>query len=542
MSRIRLPSIRRLTSVRSRLTLWNVLALTVALTAVSVQIRYSVRANILASIDRELSSMARYSSRMNGRRGRGRLAGSGSFAGAFPSPSFSGTMRQLDAQMGLPTPQGISPAPAPENQPAPMTAPDSTARQSEQAAGAQNGPTQASEQSQLPARGRRGDAIPNSPATRILINGPHTLLNEPPWDMNAYTRAVAENTEVYTTVERASRPTRILTHPLRIAGGGSSVVQAAFHLTEMERAAHSLDITLLTMIPLVLLIAGLGGAFLTDRAMRPVRHITRTAEQIGAEDLSRRLPVGTDDEFSRLADTFNAMLGRLETSFAQQRRFTADASHELKSPLTVIKANASLALRSPRSGDEYVRRIEAIDKASNHMRRLVDDLLLLALADDGRMAADKEHVSLSEILQEAVDSTARPDAAHVSLDLPGTPMIMDCDRHELLRVFCNLIENALQYTPATGSVKVSARDEGVALCISVSDTGDGIAAEHIPHLGERFYRVEASRARKHGGSGLGLAICRSIIEAHHGDITFHSQEKAGTTVVVTLPTIGGEVG
>ena len=221
MSRIRLPSIRRLTSVRSRLTLWNVLALTVALTAVSVQIRYSVRANILASIDRELSSMARYSSRMNGRRGRGRLAGLGSFAGAFPSPSFSGTMRQLDAQMGLPTPQGISPAPAPENQPAPMTAPDSTARQSEQAAGAQNGPTQASEQSQLPARGRRGDAIPNSPATRILINGPHTLLNEPPWDMNAYTRAVAENTEVYTTVERASRPTRILTHPLRIADGES---------------------------------------------------------------------------------------------------------------------------------------------------------------------------------------------------------------------------------------------------------------------------------------------------------------------------------
>jgi heavy metal sensor kinase len=362
--------------------------------------------------------------------------------------------------------------------------------------------------------------------------------------MSAYSRALAENSDVYTTVNStgnsASRSARILTHPVRNANGASTVIQCTFPLAEMERAAHSLDITLLTTIPLVLLIAGLGGAFLTDRAMRPVRHITRTAEQIGAEDLSRRLPVGSGDEFSQLADTFNAMLGRLETSFAQQRRFTADASHELKSPLTVIKANASLALRSPRSADEYVRRIEAIDKASNHMRSLVDDLLLLALADEGRLAADKEHVSITEMLREAVDSTHRPDAAQLTLDLPEIPMMLDCDRHELMRVFCNLIENALRYTPPTGTVSVTARDEGVALCVTVSDTGNGIPSEHIPHLGERFYRVEASRARTHGGSGLGLAICRSIVQAHHGDITFRSQERVGTTVVVTLPTVNTE--
>jgi heavy metal sensor kinase len=358
--------------------------------------------------------------------------------------------------------------------------------------------------------------------------------------MSAYTNCLAENADIYTTVITPARSTRILTHLIRRGFGGSSIIQCTFPLSEMERAAHSLDITLLTTIPLVLLIAGLGGAFLTDRAMRPVRHITRTADQIGAEDLSQRLPVGSEDEFSQLANTFNAMLGRLETSFAQQRRFTADASHELKSPLTVIKANASLALRSPRSADEYVRRIEAIDKASNHMRVLVDDLLLLARADEGRLAADKEPISLSEVLQEAVDSTHRPDAAHVTLTLPDRPMTIIGDRHELLRVFGNLIENALRYTPQCGSVIVSASDEGIALCVSVEDTGEGIAAEHIPHLGERFYRVEASRARTHGGSGLGLAICRSIIEAHHGDITFRSQVNVGTTVVVTLPTMGSD--
>jgi signal transduction histidine kinase len=166
------------------------------------------------------------------------------------------------------------------------------------------------------------------------------------------------------------------------------------------------------------------------------------------------------------------------------------------------------------------------------------------------LAADKEPVSLTEILKDAVDSTQRPDAAHISIDLPQDlqqetphgPMMIYGDRHELLRVFCNLIENALRYTPTTGKVTVTARDEGVALCVTVADTGDGIPSEHIPHLGERFYRVEASRARTHGGSGLGLAICRSIVEAHHGDITFRSQEKVGTTVVVTLPTMSGDLG
>ena len=388
MRRLKRPTIRRLTSIRSRLTFWNVLALTVALTAVSIQIRISVRANILASIDRELSSMARYGSRLVGRRGRGRGSVSGAFGSTFPSPTFSGTMRQLDAQIGLPTPQGTSPAPAIDLQRPQDSALNNGQRQSNPAAGTPSIQAQPLDQAQAPSPGapaRLRNAIPNSPATRVLINGPRTFLNEAPWDLNAYTRSLASNSDVYTTLISESRSTRILTRPIRSAYGGPAVVQAAFPLSEMERAVHSLDITLLTTIPLVLLIAGVGGAFLTDRAMRPVRHIARTAEQIGAEDLSRRLPVGSDDEFSQLADTFNAMLGRLETSFAQQRRFTADASHELKSPLTVIKANATLALRSPRSADEYVRRIEAIDKASNHMRVLVDDLLLLARADEGML-------------------------------------------------------------------------------------------------------------------------------------------------------------
>ncbi len=552
MSGARFPNIRKFTSVRSRLTLWNVLVLTVALTAVSVQIRYSVRANILASIDRELSSMARYSSRMFGRRGRLRNPGTGTFGGEFPAQSFSGTMRQLDAQVGLPTPPGTVPEQAPDLLQPQNGAQGAAPVQNSQTAGSSL-PTQSPPPAQNPPvsvgaaplpRLRRNDVIPNNPAARAFVHGPHTFLNEGPWDMTAYKQCLTGRADVYTiltsTVNNETRSCRILSHPI-YTGTENNVIQCVFPLAEMERAAHSLDVTLLTTIPLVLLIAGIGGAFLTDRSMRPVRHITRTAEQIGAEDLSRRLPVGTNDEFSHLADTFNAMLGRLESSFSQQRRFTADASHELKSPLTVIKANASLALRSPRTADEYVRRIEAIDKASNHMRVLVDDLLLLAHADEGRLAADKEAVSLTDILRDAADSTHRPDAAQLTLVLPASPLMLNGDRHELMRVFRNLIENALRYTPSKGSVTVTAQDEGVAVCVTVTDTGEGIAEEHIPHLGERFYRVEASRARTHGGSGLGLAICRSIIEAHHGDITFRSQEHVGTTVVVTLPTTADEL-
>ncbi len=381
----------------------------------------------------------------------------------------------------------------------------------------------------------RTSMIPNNPSTRMFFNSSRTFIGEPPFDQAAFARSIADSLDIYTYVKSGDLSFRVLTRTSRSGNGSSTVIQSIFPLNERDRAIRSLDITLLTTIPLALLIVGMGGAFLTDRALRPVRQITRTAEQISAEDLSRRLPTTTDDEFAQLAGTFNAMLARLETSFLQQRRFTADASHELKSPLTVIKANTSLALRMPRTPEEYVHRLEAIDKATNHMRTLVDDLLLLARADEGRLAGNAELISLRDILAEAVEATFRPDAVAVSFVDPESELILEGNRYELMRVFSNLLENAIRYTPTTGSVKISARDEGVAFVVSVEDTGTGIPVEHLAHLGKRFYRVDPSRVRTHGGSGLGLAICRSIIEAHGGVIFFHSSVGTGTTVTVTLP-------
>lgn len=500
MSIRRLQLLTRFTSVRGRLTLCNVSVLTIALTLVGIQIRYSVTANIMSSIDRELNAITRHTARGYTRRWpRNQATG----PNLLQPNALTAEINELDASIGINT-QQQSPVPS-------VATP--------------------------PAVRRRGELIPNAPATRVMIDGPRSINNLPPFDLASFSKAENENSDIYSTVNSAGKPFRIMTHMVRSIDHHKIVVQSSFPLAEMTRALHSLDITLLTTIPLVLLIAGMGGALLTDRAMRPVRQIIKTTEQIGARDLSRRLPVGTDDEFAQLSTTFNAMLARLESSFNQQRRFTADASHELKSPLTVIKANTGLALKTTRTPDEYIRRLEAIDKASNHMRVLVDDLLLLARADEGRLAINREAMCLQTLLIEAVEATSRPECAAVSFEMSEEPIMLEGNQHEIMRVCCNLLDNALRHTPSSGTVTVRLKDEGIAVCVTIEDTGDGISTEHIAHLGERFYRVDSSRSRAHGGSGLGLAICKSIVEAHHGDLKFRSKAGVGTLVTITLPTV-----
>lgn len=558
-----LPALRRFSSIRTRLTLWNVAALTLALAVVVAQIRYQVRANIIASIDHELSPLSHFAARSfalrwgwlypqrPGLRPPGApqakslsnlaLAPLSSWNFLLPNAPTSGQNfvalalpGTLDPRDGneITPPESARPAQA-SNFNVRMPLPPATG-----GIPADRSPTFTPQE----LRSRRSAAGNANAQVRFLPLPGMPFQRDHPWDNNAYYQATREQRDLYTTVTSGEETLRVLTHLVHgMNGAPVGVVQCAYPLTEMDRALGSLDRTLFTTIPLALLIAGLGGAFLTDRALRPVRRITRTAEQIGAEDLSRRLPVGNDDEFAHLSCTFNAMLERLEGAFNRQRRFTSDASHELKSPLTVIKANTSLALKTPRTPEEYVRRLQAIDHAADNMRALVEDLLLLARADEGLLARNLERISLNSILQEVADSTYRPDTASMSLVLPDHTVFLDGDRRELTRLFSNLISNAMRHTPATGHVAISAKDEGEVVSVFVKDTGEGIPAEHLPHLGERFYRVDASRARIHGGSGLGLAICRSIVEAHHGTLTFHSEVNLGTTVQVTLPTILNDV-
>ena len=248
------------------------------------------------------------------------------------------------------------------------------------------------------------------------------------------------------------------------------------------------------------------------------------------------------DEFSELAGTFNGMLGRLELAFTrlgqaleQQRRFTADASHELRTPLTIIKANTSLALEEERSNAEYRRALEAADRAADATNRIVQDLLLLARGDAGQLRMELRPLHINEVLERAVEAFESFSTAPIAREWTEPSLLVPGDSHHLLRLFSNLLENAVRHTPPTGRITVTAGAEGDSAVVRITDTGEGIPPEHLPHVCERFYRVDAARARRHGGTGLGLAICQSIAEAHHGSLAIESVVGLGTTVIVRLP-------
>jgi signal transduction histidine kinase len=322
----------------------------------------------------------------------------------------------------------------------------------------------------------------------------------------------------------------------------NGVLQAARPLTEVEWAIGQLTRTLLTFIPFGLLVAGAGGAFLTSRALRPVRHITQAASRIEAQDLSQRLPVAGGDEFAHLAATFNGLLGRLERAFEQQRRFTADASHELRTPLAAIKVHTSLALRGERTPAQYRQTLQTVDRATDTATRIVQDLLLLARSDTQRLDLNLVPTPLPDVLLRAVQSveTALPapnclPAPPVAVTLSQPALRVCGDAHHLVRLFTNLLENAVRHTPPDGRVQITASACGGQVTVDVEDTGEGIAPEDLPHVCERFFRADDSRTRASGGTGLGLAICKSIVEAHGGRLTLESEVGKGTRARVILP-------
>ena len=306
-----------------------------------------------------------------------------------------------------------------------------------------------------------------------------------------------------------------------------------------------------------MLVAGLGGAFLTGRALRPVREVTQAAAQIGVNDLSQRLKVESDDEFGELAQTFNAMIARLEEAFVrmeaayeEQRRFTGDASHELRTPLTTIKANTSLALSGERSAAQYREALEAADRAADTMNRIVQDLLLLTRSDAGNLSLEQQRFPIEAPIANALDMVRHLRGASIELDLAPEALEVNGDLHHLTRLFTNLLENALRHTPPEGRIEVAARaadtPQGRVVIVRVTDSGEGIPAEHLPRVCDRFYRVDVARSRAGyaggagGGTGLGLAICQSIIRAHGGEMTIKSEVDRGTTVMVTLPAAPAE--
>jgi heavy metal sensor kinase len=294
---------------------------------------------------------------------------------------------------------------------------------------------------------------------------------------------------------------------------------------------------LLIAIVGVIVLAGLGGLFLAGRVLKPVEQITRTAQKIEESDLSQRITVKNDDELGRLATTLNDMIERLEEAFNRQRQFTADASHELRTPLAIMQAEATLALSKERTEADYRKSLETISQESTYMSSVIGKLLFLARSDAGKEQLNFEDVDLKELLtglSTNIEALAQDKGIKFSVDAQES-MIVNGDKVKLRQLFINILENAVRYTPADGAVSVSLVKKDENALATISDTGIGIPPEHLPHIFERFYRVDKARSKADGGVGLGLAITQYITESHKGTIEVESQVGKGTTFYVTIP-------
>jgi signal transduction histidine kinase len=292
----------------------------------------------------------------------------------------------------------------------------------------------------------------------------------------------------------------------------------------------------------VLFVASLGvGWVIAGRVLAPIERIGGVAREIQARNLSRRIELeGPDDELKRLADTFDAMLARLDEAFAAQRRFVADASHELRNPLAIIQTNLDVALADPKADASTLRHAALVARrASNRMTALVEDLLALARLQE--RAVPSEEVDLGTVVAEAGDEFAAPAAARgVALE-QATPrdVKLVADREGLKRALANLLDNAVRVTPPGARVRLGAgRADGWAW-VAVTDEGPGIAPRHRERVFDRFYRVDKARARAEGGTGLGLAIVRQIAESHGGAVRLFSEPGRGSAFVLWLPVAGG---
>ncbi|MFT4227176.1 sensor histidine kinase [Micropruina sp.] len=360
--------------------------------------------------------------------------------------------------------------------------------------------------------------------------GPYASLTLEPADLHA---ALAGRSDLQTRPDpEGTGSVRVLTQPMLINGKVEAVVQIAQSVRSIDALRERLLLSLLLGSPIIVAAAGVGGYYLAGRALRPIDHIVATARRISAHDLTDRLGLPPSrDEVGRLAGTFDEMLGRLDEAFQRERRFSNDAAHELRTPLAAMQSILSVIAEQRRTPAEYEAALTDLSEETDKLRALTDDLLRLARAEASEPLW--EPVDLAELVPDVVDSLrplTDPDRVRLSCLTDGDTSVVG-DTDALIRLLVNLLDNAIKHTP-TGSIAVTVQGLPDEVTVAVTDTGDGIAAEHLPHVFDRFYRAEESRTTS--GTGLGLAICREIARSHGGDIEVESEPGAGSTFTVRL--------
>ena len=355
-------------------------------------------------------------------------------------------------------------------------------------------------------------------------------------------RKVLRGNPVFSTDKhRGSPPLRVISYPVFDNDNLTMIVQSGAALQDTEDHLHQILMVFYVSVPASLILFSCGGWFLAGRALKPVDLITRTAQQISAENLSQRLEViNPNDEIGRLATTFNTTLARLEDAFIRTRQFSVDVSHELRTPLTILRGETEVGLKWTREPEEFRQILQSNLEEINRMSGIIEHLLDLSKADAGVLVLELQELDLKELLAEQVQAMrllAREK--HVNLVFEESrSAIVKADEVRLRQVFRNLLDNAVMYTSAGGDVRLAIDIAGNRVKVSVLDTGIGIPAESLPKIFDRFYRVDKARNRAHGGSGLGLSLARSFVEAHGGTIEVASEPGKGSIFTVYLPLAG----
>jgi heavy metal sensor kinase len=306
----------------------------------------------------------------------------------------------------------------------------------------------------------------------------------------------------------------------------------------LRSTVRTLEAILFLGLLAALALAAFGGFATAGRLLKPVGVISAKAEKISAESLSARLPVeNPEDEFGRLAGVINVMLARLEDSFERLKRFTADASHELRTPLTVIRSVGEVALQENLDAGAYRDRIGSMLEEVDRLTRLVDSLLTLTRADSGPAALGRKETDVVRLVRQAAEdmrALAEEKDQKLALNLEGSAALW-VDEATVRLALVNLLDNAIKYTPRSGTVTVGSKIRGNEFLIEVTDTGPGISAEHRDRIFDRFYRVGQDRSGPAGGAGLGLSIARWAVEANGGRIELESRVGQGSTFCLVFP-------
>jgi signal transduction histidine kinase len=381
--------------------------------------------------------------------------------------------------------------------------------------------------------GRRADLLDHEAAIRIVSKDGRTLLQAGP-NIAFPTPSPNPTAPAFSSFISASTNELVRSYilPIKDNGHPAGFIQTAQSFEDVNDTRHSLMMTLLIGVPVMALLVGFGSHYLAARALAPIDEITETARRISAEDLGARLKLNTDDEVGRLASTFNGMLGRIHAAFIREQQFTADASHELRTPLAAMMAILDSVRAHRRTPEEYEVALADLAKESERLRTLTENLLRLA---QGRNSKPDNHeaTDLSMLLRDVTDSLrplAESKGITMNCDVAEDLMVRG-DNDDLIRLFVNLLENAVKYTQC-GGISVSAKVVGGFAIVAVEDTGIGIPAADLPYVFDRFYRVEKSRSE--GSAGLGLAIALDIVRSHDGTIRVRSEEGKGTTFEVQL--------